>query len=1562
VTAPAAAPVAPSWARFVAALEAAECRPRVRGTHADARCPAHDDRAPSLSADWRPATATSAGRVLYRCQAGCDQRAVREALRLNPADLYDGQSPDFASGPPAARQPRRAAPRPSPASSAPRAVPRPRSGDPGAEHEHRGPVEARHVYRDAAGVIRGSVDRTRCADPACPSIAEKGKPGHGKFTARRPDGRAAAGASDGFADLLYRLPEVAAAIAAGRPVYLCEGEGDADAVAAAGACGTSSFGGATRAIRPAYVAELAGADVIVCADNDPMRRQPDGRLVCSGYTRAAEWRELLTGTARSVRVAKPAIDRPGADVSDHLAAGLSLADLIECDPAAELERAAAELAALDDAAAADVSSQPAAPLELAPARDETSAAAEPVKVPRIGPKPRPVEGSPGWQFIPPGPDGTPGAVERLMGRGEDRGMEPVIMSCPLVTERLVTAPESTNRDRRHYTLRWGPDEATVSYADLISGDAWDKFPDAIGTGDKPVRAALANVVMTQGKALGRTLAATRTGWHEDADGRRYYLRPDGRTFPPGRPVRLIGAPAKLAEAAAPRGQATDAEIRQALADIAAHGRFAGLLGLAAGARSFGQSIRPVLAALGMHGDPNAGKTLAGWHGRSLLLTSQGGRIEGFPPLPTKSFAATKTDLEFAANFEADMPALFEDLALPGNASAIEVREANGKLEALIRPLANQDEIRGRRSRDLMPGPANYVRSIPVITAERMPPTMMESLYRRAVAARLHTGQVDTLWYAANSAPLLTPLRAIGDRLIKRLYDLGDDAAARLGEVGAAAYGVLGSAIGNAAWLDSTPAMAGVIDGAAAILGGLWLVADVVPGIDGAELAEPVAAYLADALAEQASTMTDRHDESGSLAGVVGLVLTRAMASRRAHVCDAHGRPEPLIPGLVPSEQGVIRAGLDVWEGSGVALYWLPDHGGIGVRSEALHGLLIESRDPRAAGLTPRGLTAALLREGLSIPSSQKGRAGATYVFTAKAQLVILRPDVVSGGTGDSPVELSPTRSSDANCNNCNNCNAAGQGAVVDLPAAPGEDICNAAGQSAAPAASPAAGAEGAEDVTSVIADIADVPGRPAMPRPAPSPASSRAARFAAPAVVIDADSAWLARTDQLEPVEAPELPDLAAVLAWAGTLRLGVEHAAGMPDDAAVVILPGMAARLGLPAAPPDPKSKAAREHQALGAVRAAGWNLPALRSWMAPYRRGVNGSTVRLWLPGWDDDGECPMWGDGVPAVDLAYRLGLFAERLGIGWRLTGGITGVDLARTFRRRKLRLEAADPPKPALTGVGHALHWSRKPTSDEAGLSWVHAYDGNGAYLAAYNTPVNVGGWRHAEGPPFDPELPGYWLIDAPAWADRLLPDLFDPTGRAAATRYDGPRWFMTPTLALAAELGYEIRPREAYLPAGDYGRYWEAWYRRARDARSALMASADADDQAVLAALKVVWHATHSQVGIKSQGSRKDHDQTMISAYAANLTRRLIKVAELGQRWPLAIGTDAVVFASDDPDPVSACPVGMVIGAGLGEFKAQGTLPMADAAPLLGSARSDDVNQLLELAKHWADGRGGNTA
>ena len=67
---------------------------------------------------------------------------------------------------------------------------------------------------------------------------------------------------------LYRLPEALAAIRAGRPVYVVEGEKDVETLARLGHAATCNAGGAGK-WRDSQSALLAGADLIILPDNDP---------------------------------------------------------------------------------------------------------------------------------------------------------------------------------------------------------------------------------------------------------------------------------------------------------------------------------------------------------------------------------------------------------------------------------------------------------------------------------------------------------------------------------------------------------------------------------------------------------------------------------------------------------------------------------------------------------------------------------------------------------------------------------------------------------------------------------------------------------------------------------------------------------------------------------------------------------------------------------------------------------------------------------------------------------------------------------------------------------------------------------------------------------------------------------------------------------------------------------------------------------------------------------------------------------------------------------------------
>lgn len=118
--------------------------------------------------------------------------------------------------------------------------------------------------------------------------------------------------------VLYRLPEIITAAAEGRTVYVVEGEKDVDRLRALGHVATCNPGGAGPGKwRSEYSRHLTGAHVIVIADRDTPG-QEHARAVASS----------LTGHAASIRLTMPAVAQEGADLTDHLAAGHTIDDLL----------------------------------------------------------------------------------------------------------------------------------------------------------------------------------------------------------------------------------------------------------------------------------------------------------------------------------------------------------------------------------------------------------------------------------------------------------------------------------------------------------------------------------------------------------------------------------------------------------------------------------------------------------------------------------------------------------------------------------------------------------------------------------------------------------------------------------------------------------------------------------------------------------------------------------------------------------------------------------------------------------------------------------------------------------------------------------------------------------------------------------------------------------------------------------------------------------------------------------------------------------------------------------
>lgn len=132
------------------------------------------------------------------------------------------------------------------------------------------------------------------------------------FRQRRPDPSAPDGWSwsvKGLRLIPYRLAEVQKAIASGQPVYIVEGEKDADNLAREGAVATCNPMGAGK-WSDSLSEHFAGAEVVILPDNDDTGRDHAAKVAAS-----------LQGHAKSIRILELPNLPPKGDVSDWLNEG-----------------------------------------------------------------------------------------------------------------------------------------------------------------------------------------------------------------------------------------------------------------------------------------------------------------------------------------------------------------------------------------------------------------------------------------------------------------------------------------------------------------------------------------------------------------------------------------------------------------------------------------------------------------------------------------------------------------------------------------------------------------------------------------------------------------------------------------------------------------------------------------------------------------------------------------------------------------------------------------------------------------------------------------------------------------------------------------------------------------------------------------------------------------------------------------------------------------------------------------------------------------------------------------
>ncbi|WP_431987379.1 telomere-associated protein Tap [Streptomyces griseoflavus] len=531
---------------------------------------------------------------------------------------------------------------------------------------------------------------------------------------------------------------------------------------------------------------------------------------------------------------------------------------------------------------------------------------------------------------------------------------------------------------------------------------------------------------------------------------------------------------------------------------------------------------------------------------------------------------------------------------------------------------------------------------------------------------------------------------------------------------------------------------------------------------------------------------------------------------------------------------------------------------------------------------------------------------------------------------------------------------------------------------------------------------------------------------------------------------------LAALVEWAlKEAKLGQPRLSGPGKDAdpLLVLCETALERYGLPATLTDEERHAGRipeGHKVVKQLTRAQWKLTkrGLGPWARIYRPAQGGerACVQLCIPSWNAL-DARHWGHAaqLPPAELARVLGLYASRVTTP-RGSTAVTGLELMTALhpptrasrpdaegRRHSERNPGSlgkDPvdPAPCEAPDGHPLladlprfhvrgpdeklfeeayDWARPMTDGECTLRHLVGIDVNMAFAAGANgLLVGLGAPTHVKNPAFDPKLPGSWLVDlshvdlsrvkvGKEWArldGSLLPSPFTPKGE----RPEGPAWYATPTVAYAVELGYEVRPLEAYVRY-ENGRYLDGWYQRLRDAYLATMADlgvrtdlapagflaamnghkeGDPELAIVASAIKATvkgglgklrerprgegWRPGQPWRALSRPTWRPDIRAAVISRTRTNLHRKIVKHAAFTGQYPVAILSDCVVYAAGGPSPLDFLPYredkplpgGFKLGINPGLVKHEGTQTVLWGEEVRERFDAPDLN----LARYIKDG------
>lgn len=1502
-------------------------------------CPTHEDKTPSLGVRYN----TVKGKTTVECFGPCEDTTVLAAASLTIRDLFD--DPTHGTGRTARRAPGGSsnglvdlADRRPPA--APKPMP---NGD--KSRVQLGPVVGTYVYTDQAGEPVGRVLRYE---------PKTFRPQVWKPATRRFN-------FGGFGPVLYRLPQIATAIGAGETVYLVEGEKDADTAAdhyqVTGT--TNASGGALGHFLPAHADQLRGAHVVIVADRD-----------ATGYGHAAEAAERLTGIAASVRTVQA---RAGKDLTDHAAAGHSLAELDPVDPRAELH-------VINGGKNDGGGGQP--PTNSGGTDDGEEPNTTARYRYRHGETVRVAKGHPVMWHC------EVSVVNEQVDDDGDPDSEAIRAGSQLQLRRR--AVDETGEQIRDVAGEYVYEQVTAFLPAMAERDGswpdhlpWPNLLPYFTPRFKADALAAAKHVKAGPRSLGRRYLAP--GWREE-NGKHRFIHAGGAITGDGLlaldnvdlPVELqvINLPAPTADH--DRLAAALAAGLDPLVDLPAR-IVAPLIGL-----TFRGLFSPPDTTIHLAGPPESGKTAIarcaamhwvapGMHRRSKHKQMRSGRADEaagstkalFDALHLANCVPFLAD-DYRGRKQMDALATVQNVIYNHTGRKVLTREGKGKFRGLPRATfisTGEDATTGSSASRTLTIPVTHGDLAPTKMALKPLFEALESKQSRA--ARALIGSSFLQWVAHRRTELTTWLEELEtesylttawDRQILAL-NLDGEAGGRMVELamqctaGWAALltylretGALTPARADQLWSWAMTGLAdqivnqdqGQTDGPGQLLD---LLRDALSAgvchLSNKGGREPVSENPD---APVAYGWTPRLGVGGPIAapGTNKLdVLWYPRGDRVGFLTDTHVYLNPAST-LAAANTAATRAGEEFSESAltlGAAMAgrgWLPatcSRGGKRTTTERLAGRMgrfwilprpilddYGQTDPDDQPPTPQG----------PLPRPPWSDTPATPAQSPRPDVVIVPP------ADETPTSGPKTRPGDDMV------------AAFELRAP--ERPCTVCGEPTT--------------VTPVPVRVTptrqhDKTPKHHMARPVPVTAG----RWLAAAAVVTADE--LVLPDGTHVHLGTEITHLGHLAELAAHLRLG--HGGSkyvLPSPAQLLLTTEGMARFGitidnaehLDADDASTTAAQAGKNAAAAAV-AAGWKLSQddeLRVWTRIWRPRVDDQpsisvqVVLVPLMGAFDDARTLIKDNPAPAV-LARRAQMVADTLGVTWGASGGVTGLTLLRQLRPPRATngrapfaaTEYIAPPQ-AMRDAGRvpnsAFLWCRPADTDETHRPFLHAYDANAMYLAAQGaTEVGIGApVHHKDGSPFNPKAAGLWRIQPGPADDWRLPDATRPGMPLAGTT----GWYTTPVIRYLTEIGQDPEILESYTWPTTTRRYFDQWYQVVRDARAAMMAAADPvigdgdpDAATVLQAVKEVYKRTVGRLARTEDGHAKsplyrpDWRLAIVSTANVNLLRKLRTAGQTADLWPVAISTDEVFYLSDNPDPITALPAPLKLDDGLGQFK-----------------------------------------